>query len=88
MVFLGEYNAWSADIKQIYIKSVILYNFCLPGLILELDVNKGYMVYSAVKISDKIKPNSIKEPKGRRISMEAFGKERDKILEMEEMSRN
>jgi hypothetical protein len=46
------------------------------------------MVYSAVKISDKIKPNSIKEPQGRRISMEAFDKERDKILEMEEMRRN
>ena len=54
----------------------------LPGLILELDINKGSIVFKAVEISEKIKLQSIKEPtNGRRISAEDFRKERQKLFE-------
>lgn len=58
----------------------------LPGLILELDMNNGRVVYHALEISTKVNPASIKEPKGKRITAAEFNKERDK--EMEEMRRN
>ncbi len=59
----------------------------LPGLILELEMNNGRLVYKAVEVSPKVNASNVKEPKGgKRISAEEFAKERDKI--MEEMRRN
>ena len=59
----------------------------LPGLILELDQNKGRIVYKAVEVSPKVKVADIKEPKkGKRMSQEAFAKERDQL--MQEMQKN
>lgn len=59
----------------------------LPGLILELVMNNGRLVYKAVDVSPKVNANSVKEPKGgKRITAEEFDKERNKV--MEEMRRN
>ncbi len=58
----------------------------LPGLILELNMNNGRVVYQALEISQKVNLASIKEPKGKRITAAEFNKEREK--EMEEMRRN
>jgi GLPGLI family protein len=58
----------------------------LPGLILELEMNNGRMVYRAVEISLKVNASAIKEPKGKRITAAEFAKLRDK--EFEEMRRN
>jgi GLPGLI family protein len=53
----------------------------LPGLILELDINQGFMVYTAVQITDKVRPGSLKEPKGKRISVEEFEKEKNRVMQ-------
>ena len=59
----------------------------LPGLILELEMNNGRMVYKALEISPKVNANSIKQPKGgKHITAAEFNKEREK--EMAEMRRN
>jgi GLPGLI family protein len=59
----------------------------LPGLILELDVNKGQTVTKAIEFAPKVAGNKIKEPKdGKRMTAAEFSKERDKM--MEEMRRN
>ncbi|HEX2606240.1 MAG TPA: GLPGLI family protein [Flavisolibacter sp.] len=59
----------------------------LPGVILELDVNKGQQVYKAIEVSPKVNLNKIKEPKdGKKMTAAEFTKEREKI--MEEMRRN
>lgn len=59
----------------------------LPGLILELDVNRGRVVYRAIELSPKVNVASIKEPKGgKRVTAEEFNKERDAM--MEEMRKN
>ena len=59
----------------------------LPGLILELDLNNGRMVYKAVEISTKVNVAKIKEPKeGKKVTAAEFTKERDKIFE--EMRQN
>lgn len=59
----------------------------LPGLILELNINNGRIVYKAVELSPKVAINSLKEPKGgKRISAEEYRKETDKA--MEEMMKN
>ncbi|MEI6947513.1 GLPGLI family protein [Paraflavisolibacter sp. H34] len=59
----------------------------LPGLILQLEINNGRMVYKAVEFSPKVNVNSIKEPKGgKRISAADYAKENQKV--MEEMRRN
>jgi len=59
----------------------------LPGLILGIDINNGRTVYKAIEVSDKTDLAVIKEPtKGKKLSAEAFAKERDKM--MEEMQRN
>lgn len=59
----------------------------LPGLILELDVNKGRQVYTAVELSPKVKASDIKEPKkGKRLTEKEFVEERNKL--MEEMRKN
>lgn len=59
----------------------------LPGLILELDVNKGQSVIRAIEFSPKVAINKIKEPKdGKRLTAAEFSKEREKL--MEEMRKN
>jgi GLPGLI family protein len=59
----------------------------LPGIILQLDINNGRTVYTAVEISPKISLSTIKEPKGgKRVTQAEFLKERDKM--MEEMRKN
>jgi GLPGLI family protein len=59
----------------------------LPGLILELDMNNGRVVYRALEISPKVNVASIKEPKGgKHIAAAEYNKEREKVLE--EMRRN
>jgi GLPGLI family protein len=59
----------------------------LPGLILELEMNKGRTVYKAVEVSPKVNVAGIKEPKGgKRITAAEYNKERDKV--MEEMRKN
>ena len=59
----------------------------LPGLILELSINNGRTVYTAVQFSAKVNPSKIKEPKGgNRLSAAAFVLEREKL--MEEMRKN
>ena len=59
----------------------------LPGLILELDMNNGRIVYKALEISTKVNFSAIKEPKkGKHLTAAEFNKERDKTFE--EMKRN
>jgi GLPGLI family protein len=59
----------------------------LPGLILELDMNRGQSVTKAVEFSPKVAVNKIKEPKeGKRLTAAEFSKEREKL--MEEMRKN
>ena len=59
----------------------------LPGLILELSINNGRTVYSALEFSARVNASKIKEPKGgNRLSAAAFVLEREKL--MEEMRKN
>lgn len=59
----------------------------LPGLILELDLNKGRQVFTAVELTPKVKVSDIKEPKkGKRLTEKEFVLERNKL--MEEMRKN
>ncbi|HVG40574.1 MAG TPA: GLPGLI family protein [Chitinophagaceae bacterium] len=59
----------------------------LPGLILELDMNKGRMVYKAIELSPKVKLDAIKEPKGgKHITQAQYDAERLKMLD--QMRRN
>jgi GLPGLI family protein len=59
----------------------------LPGLVLELELNKGRQVYTAVELSSKVKVSDIKEPKkGKRLTEKEFVLERNKL--MEEMRKN
>jgi len=59
----------------------------LPGLILEVDENRGRTVYTAKEISPKVNLSQIKEPKGgKRMSQKEFLAERNKL--MEEMQKN
>lgn len=59
----------------------------LPGLILELEMNKGRVVYKAVEIAPKVNVAGIKEPKGgKAITATEFAVERNKMFE--EMRRN
>jgi GLPGLI family protein len=63
------------------------YQAQLPGLILELDVNKGRQTYVATSISPKADLASIKEPTGKKHYTPAeFKKESDKM--MKEMQEN
>jgi GLPGLI family protein len=58
----------------------------LPGLILNIDINNGRIVYKALEVSPQTDLAAIQQPsKGKKITMEAFDKERDKT--MEEMQR-
>jgi GLPGLI family protein len=59
----------------------------LPGLILELNMNNGRIVYKALEISSKVNASAIKEPKkGKHLTAAEFNTERDKTFE--EMRRN
>ena len=59
----------------------------LPGLILEMDIDKGGTVYRAIEISPKVNTGKIKEPKdGKKVTAAEFAVERNKI--MEEMRKN
>jgi GLPGLI family protein len=59
----------------------------LPGLMLELDVNRGQNVTTAIEFSPKVAAAKIKEPKdGKHMTAAEFNTERDKM--MEEMRRN
>lgn len=78
-------NAWIA--MDIPVPAGPEFQGQLPGLILELNINNGQIVYNAVEISPKVNPSTIKEPKGgKRITAAEFNKERDKSFE--EMQRN
>jgi GLPGLI family protein len=53
----------------------------LPGLILDLDMNNGRMIYKALEISAKADVASIKEPtKGKKVTPDEFAKEREKMM--------
>lgn len=59
----------------------------LPGMVLELDINNGRNLYTAVEIMAKPDLSAIKEPtKGKKVTQDEFVKERSKM--MEEMQRN
>jgi GLPGLI family protein len=59
----------------------------LPGAILEMDINKGQIVYKALEVSPKVNPAKIKEPnEGKKLTSAEFAIERDKL--MEEMRKN
>lgn len=59
----------------------------LPGLILEMDINNGSQVYTALEITPKADIATIKEPSGKkRYTPEEFRNERNKMFE--EMNRN
>lgn len=59
----------------------------LPGLILEMDISNGRMIYKAVEVRAKADLAIIKKPTGKkRCTREEFNKERDKMLA--EMQRN
>lgn len=54
----------------------------LPGLILELSMRSGKVVYTALDISPKADQSALKEPgKGKKMNAAEFAKERGKILE-------
>ena len=59
----------------------------LPGMILELDMNGGRVVYKAVEVSPKVNVANIKEPKGgKRITAAEYAQQRQQM--MEEMRKN
>lgn len=59
----------------------------LPGVVLELNVNNGKLVYRAVEISPKVAVKEVKEPKGgKKLTPAEFEKESDRL--MEEMRKN
>ena len=63
------------------------FNGQLPGLILELEMNRGRTVYKALEVSTKVNVANIKEPKGGKpITAADFAQERNKVFE--EMRRN
>jgi GLPGLI family protein len=63
------------------------YQGSLPGLVLELDLNRGRTVYKAIEISPKVSLSNIKEPKGgKKLTAAEFATEREKL--MEEMRKN
>jgi GLPGLI family protein len=59
----------------------------LPGLILEMDINKSQTVFKAIEISSKVNKSRVKEPRdGKKMTATEFSKERDRL--MEEMRKN
>jgi GLPGLI family protein len=59
----------------------------LPGAILEMDINKGQVVYKALEVTPKVNVGKIKAPKdGKKVTPAEYTAERDKL--MEEMRKN
>ena len=59
----------------------------LPGLILEMDINNGRTIYTALEVLAKVDIATIKEPKGsKKLTPAEFDKERTKMFE--EMEKN
>ena len=64
-----------------------MYEGQLPGLILELDYGNGRNVYKATSVSEKVKLDNIKPPKGKKKHTPAeYEAERKKV--MDEMQKN
>jgi GLPGLI family protein len=60
----------------------------LPGLIMELDINNGRTVFTAIELSPKVNANAIKQPKnGKKISGEDYAKEQQKVMEQMQQNR-
>lgn len=73
-------NAWIA--MDIPVPAGPEFQGQLPGLILELEMNNGRIIYRALEISGKVNASSIKPPKGgKQITAAEFNKERDKTFE-------
>jgi GLPGLI family protein len=73
-------NAWIA--MDIPVSAGPEFQGQLPGLILELDMNNGRIVYKALEISAKVNAAAIKAPKGgKHITAAEFDKEREKTFE-------
>lgn len=78
-------NAWVA--MDIPVPAGPEFQGQLPGLILELEMNNGRVLYKALEISPKVNAAAIKQPKGgKNISAAEFDKEREKTFE--DMRRN
>jgi len=59
----------------------------LPGMILQLEMNNGKLIYRAVEINAKATASALKEPtKGKKMTATAFTEERKKLTE--EMRKN
>ncbi|MGB8194162.1 MAG: GLPGLI family protein [Chitinophagaceae bacterium] len=60
----------------------------LPGLILELDINNGRAVYTAIELSPKVSVSNIKAPsRGKKISADDFAKEQQKMFDQMQQQR-
>jgi GLPGLI family protein len=60
----------------------------LPGLILELDMNNGEVVYKALEINVKVDTTGIKAPtKGKKLTSDEFAKEKDKVIKRMQQTR-
>lgn len=80
-----QINAWFTT--EIPVSAGPEMNGQLPGLVLELEMNKGRVVYKATEVSQKVNASNIKEPKGgKAMTATDFNQERNKVFE--EMRRN
>ena len=53
----------------------------LPGAILEMDINDGQVVYTAVEISEKVNPKRVAPPKGgKKMTAAEFAIEREALM--------
>jgi GLPGLI family protein len=53
----------------------------LPGAILEMDINNGQIVYTAIEISDKVNPKKVAPPKGgKKMTAAEFTIEREALM--------
>lgn len=53
----------------------------LPGLMLQVDIGDGRTIYQAIEVATQVDVSTIKPPaKGKKITAEAFIKERDKLM--------
>lgn len=60
----------------------------LPGLILEVDINNGRTVITAIELSPKVNVASIKAPsRGKKISQADYAKEQQKMLDQMQQQR-
>ncbi len=80
-----EIIAWFTDAIPVF-SGPDSYQGQLPGMILELDVNKGSTKYTALSIAPEGDFKNIKEPKGKKITPQEFAIEREKMFK--EMEKN